>query len=607
MEKESQSRATTPTFATRGLAWACVVGLSALVALVSYAATVHTPPFSDEVAYFSESIWIAEHGGLGGFLQACLRGEYPFYTRNPGLPLLISGVAERSLEMVRPARLLQVLLASGGLIALFAIARRTIGDAWAATWALAIAGSYPWLSSATTVTVEPLYFALAFVAWHWMCVRDTRDSSTARHALMTGVWLGLAYWFKASILLLGAAAVVSAPVYVAAWLRRRPTRAEWRTFSTASLLVCVGFVGVAWPLLIERTLAKGNPFYLDSAAAMWMDHWEQHHILFQGLGEFSASQWFATHTSAQTWQRLSNGLLSQLSIASAFFSAQESPGVVGRAVGGGILLLALRGMFLLDRPFARIHTLCFCALGVASLAWNIQTQSARLSGFFAPILGYLAVVAARDLSERFATAATAARSRPIVPRVAVGVASLYLIGVLVGGGHLPGQWPPSPRESLRVSTSYAALGQWMVEHVIEPEATVFQTPYLYPDLQLHWLLGHDEQFVNIPLFEDFRQVDAYAARRGARYLVIARGTSLALRRNIFAPYAQGRLDDMRFALPGWNRVAEDPSEGHAWVVFESRREAAEAVRPIVDSAPASAAAEVPAEPTLELVERTLRQ
>lgn len=585
----------------------CVAVLSALVALATYSSTAHTPPFSDEVAYFSESIWIAEHGGFSGFLQACLSGDYPFYTRNPGLPLLMSTVAERSLEMVRPARLFQVLLSWGALVAMFAVARKSIGDAWAAVWALGIAASYPWLSSAATLTVEPVFFSLAFIAWYWMCVREWREDSRATHWLVTGVILGVAYWFKASVLLLGATVFVSVPVYVVVNMRKRPTTDDVRMIATACALVISGFVFVTWPLLLERFVAKGNPFFLDSAAAMWMDHWEQHHIMFQGLAEFSLSQWFATHTFEQAWQRLASGLVSQLAIASAFFSPQEKPGWIGRVFGVFVLALSLRGGWLLRHPFARFHTLCFCALSIGSLSWNIHTQTPRLSGFLAPILGYLAVLAVRDGVEKSGRRMAVPFAHSAWRPVGVSLASLYLAGVLVGGAHLSNQWPPSPRDSLRVSPSYASLGQWMVEHVIKPGATVFQTPYLYPDLQLHWLLGHEDLFVNIPLFEEFRQVDAYANKRGARYLVIARGTSLDLRRQIFAPYAQGELDAMKFDLPGWRKVAEDPSEGRAWVIFESQLEAAKQRRLSEPAAGNSVAGHFPAEPALELVEGTLRE
>lgn len=372
------------------LAVLCVLVISAVVAIATYASTAHTPPFSDEVAYFSESIWIAEHGGFSGFLQACFSGDYPFYTRNPGLPLLMSTLAERSLEMVRPARLFQVMLAWAALVAMFAVARRSIGDAWAAGWTLIIAASYPWLSSAATLTVEPLFFALAFFGWYAMCVREQNEGVASRHWFATGAILGIAYWFKASILLLGATVVVSAPVYWIAMIRKRPSGTEARAISSVVCLVIAGFVLVTWPLLLERFVAKGNPFFLNSAPEMWMDHWEQHHIMYQGLAEFSLSQWFATHTVEQAWQRLLSGLLSQFSIASAFFSAKESPHWLARCVGTAVLLLSVRGAWLLPRPFARFHTLCFGALSFGSLSWNIHTQTARLSGFLAPIIGFLA-------------------------------------------------------------------------------------------------------------------------------------------------------------------------------------------------------------------------
>ena len=62
--------------------------------------------------------------------------------------------------------------------------------------------------------------------------------------------------------------------------------------------------------------------------------------------------------------------------------------------------------------------------------------------------------------------------------------------------------------------------------------------------------------------------------------VIARGTSLALRGKILVPYARAQLDSMQFEIPGWQHAAENLN---------------------------SVSGNFPAEPTLELVEDTLRQ
>jgi hypothetical protein len=89
--------------------------------------------------------------------------------------------------------------------------------------------------------------------------------------------------------------------------------------------------------------------------------------------------------------------------------------------------------------------------------------------------------------------------------------------------------------------------------------------------------------------------------------VIARGTSLALRGKILAPYARAHLDSMQFEIPGWQHAAENPNGGRARVVYESKLEAAKQARQHEAEHANSVSGNLPAEPTLELVEGTLRQ
>src|SRR5208337_784219 len=82
----------------------------------------------DESAYLSESAWIAEHGGIRGYLRLCIEGRYPQAGTYPLLAVAASPFASRDLAFIRPARLFKSALTALALIGLFLVTGRL------ATW-----------------------------------------------------------------------------------------------------------------------------------------------------------------------------------------------------------------------------------------------------------------------------------------------------------------------------------------------------------------------------------------------------------------------------------------------------------------------------------------
>ena len=97
-----------------------------------------------------------------------------------------------------------------------------------------------------------------------MCVRERNEGVASRHWFATGAILGIAYWFKASILLLGATVVVSAPVYWIAMMRKRPSGTEARVISSVvCLVIAFGFATItdeeAFETLTNGLRVTGEP------------------------------------------------------------------------------------------------------------------------------------------------------------------------------------------------------------------------------------------------------------------------------------------------------------------------------------------------------------
>ena len=75
----------------------------------------------DESVYLSESAWIAEHGGICGYLRLCFQGRYQQTGAYPLLAVAASPFASRDLAFIRPARLFKSALTTLALIGLFLV------------------------------------------------------------------------------------------------------------------------------------------------------------------------------------------------------------------------------------------------------------------------------------------------------------------------------------------------------------------------------------------------------------------------------------------------------------------------------------------------------
>lgn len=564
----------------------CGLGAAALIAVLfavtAWSLSYDYYPKRDETFYFDEANWIAEHGGAPGFLAACFRGEYPFHNRNPAMALLVSPGIERSLSAVRPARMIAIVLSALGLFAIYLLSHRRLGAPAALALAAVLAASTPWLLTAPEITAEPLIFAAIFAGW-LACSMQWR---------VPGGWFGAgllvaaAWWIKASALLLALAGAAALGAYLLYKLARRspPTRLEATGAARGAGLFALGFALLAAPLMVDRFLQKGSPFYSDAGACLWIDDWDQHRLLFQGLQEFNVRTWFQTHSLGDAAARLATGAVQQLDLAAQYFDpmlrdpAKAAPAPV-YLLGGAVLLLAAWGWWTLLGLWTRIYTLAFLACAFALMAWYVHTPAVRLSAILGPVVAFLALRGAADLFRR--RRRKFPRRFPAFRRARLR-AGLLLAAALYGTVIPAALWlRPSavkaPTGAVPAPPGFLPLAAWMRDVAVPQQALCFQTPLLYPNYQVQWLAGHDELWLDVPPLTGFESFQAYAAKRNARYLIVE-ADSLAGRENLFGefftatplpePYQAYRRLNILKPPPGWRIVKSDGAPLFSWVIHE---------------------------------------
>jgi hypothetical protein len=548
--------------------WGSALMIAAVFSAAAYSLMHDIPPWSDEAAFFAEANWIAERGGPVGLVDACLKGEYRFHNTNPGVQVMLSTFIERTLDSVRPARLFESVVAALGLILIYALSKRSLGAVGALILAGLLGASVPWVHTAKQVTAEPLIYAFFFAGW--LSIAGLRRPQTVvkeRSLFIAGLIVGAAWWIKASALLLPVAAVAALlPYWIAVRCRHRRCWSV-RTVLAHSGLFAGGFLCITWPLLLDRYLLTGNPFFSYPGVYLWLDSWDQHHLYLQGLQDFSFSSWVSTHTLGEAWARLTGGLQTQLSHAIRLFETVQLNRTLQSSLGAALIALSLWGLGTLRSLWARAFTATLLLLSILLLSWYSHTAVRRLSAIIGPIIGFLLISGAGDLWHRLR------RLKPALfppwsrlclrGAVACGVSVLTLS--ILGKLTLKPEGLVSPGKPFRVSASYTKLLDCLRQEVLPTKSVCLQVPNLSPYFQVRWLLGHDELFINIPPLPDFATFNEYAAKRDARYLILAHGEALESRMYLFVDPQQGA----ELRLPGWRLSFTDPYRH--WLIFEREK------------------------------------
>ncbi|NLF00629.1 MAG: glycosyltransferase family 39 protein [Anaerolineales bacterium] len=243
----------------------------------------------DQRDYLKIGLWISR--GIG----------FTDSNRNPLYPLLLAPLATRDVRYFTMAKCVSLGIGCMGLVMTYYIARKYVGSVSALAVASLLMLNREYRYAAAHVDTEILLTPLFFAAWHSCCeaLRSTvLGQDKGRCATIAGVLAGLAYLAKGTGLLIPA-------VFFGTLILLRG--AKWLGNRRIWFFV-LGFIVVALPLWAYHLLEHGNPLYnINTTHYMWNDSWEENFTY--DLAELpTLFTYLQTHTVANAWERLSNGL-----------------------------------------------------------------------------------------------------------------------------------------------------------------------------------------------------------------------------------------------------------------------------------------------------------
>jgi hypothetical protein len=536
----------------------------------------------DESAYLSESAWIAEHGGIAGYLKLCFQGRYPRGAANPLLAIMASGFAQRSLAFIRPARLFKSALTALALIGIFLVAGRLAG--WErGAWLIAmIALSRNWLGKAGVFTIDPIIYALIFLAW----------------LLIAGLWrprgrwfwagaaFGVAYMAKGTALLL-LAGLLCAVAWRLALGKDRLRLLRSSRFWLAGALFAAGAVITAAPLLVETTLDSASESALTRylPPGMWLDNWSQHLDINPERATQGMRGYFQAHGLAGAARRLVSGMADQLPRFAGVFAidkgAPQALWLLTCAVSAVLFALAVRGIFREGDSWARSYTVWFALAGFILYSWfSAITYASRFAATFGPVFAWYAAGEIHALLRRWSERRTQPARQSFLPRRAVqGTAAVLIACLLVSNGR---RLPADPRQPLPLKPDYKQLMDWYDAHVIEAKAVCIHTMTLGTRFRFLWLLDRSvaerSLSLDMPKAPDFAGFMAYADRVGAEYLLLERAGA-QMRKEVVAAFVRDDPDAglVRLApIPGWRLILEDRDGACGYLIYRRERRPASA-------------------------------
>jgi len=376
-----------------------------------------SPISRDGSSYLTDSLEIADAGGLATLPGRLFRGEYLEDNRHPFYAGVLSTVAERSDRFTDRAKLFSLGGAAFALLFLMGCARRSWGPHGALVAGALFVTNGVVLETSTIVGCES-WLMVFLVLWFG---RATRTPSL-RNDLSTGAFAGLAYLVKGTGTL-----VLLTTCLQLFWTRGRkalaPCAAVLGTF-------CV----VAAPLLWRNALVHSNPVYnVNSSQALWLDNWSdfENSDVMERAGPV---EYLRTHSPLEIGKRIGVGVFKECIHVLQVFSPASPWAGLGLPVLLAVALCVRRD----DAPARKQLLLILFGLFFLAFAWYAQVvQGWRFVGSLVPLLLLPAAALGPRLAQRIG-------ARRLELGTAALAALLILAGLLDGAASFrPNRFTPS--------------------------------------------------------------------------------------------------------------------------------------------------------------------
>ena len=521
----------------------------------------------DESAYLSDSVWIAEHGGILGYLRLCAQGRYQRTGTYPLLAVAASPFASRDLAFIRPARLFKSALTALALIGIFLVTGRLTSWDRGAWWVAMIALSRNWLGKAGVFTIDPIIYALIFLAW-LLIAGLWRPKG---RWLWAGAAFGLAWMAKGTALLL-VAGLIGAVAWRLAFGRDRIRLLSSARFWTAGVLFAAGIAVTAGPLLMQTTLAARSESALTRylPPGLWLDSWSQRLETNPERATQGMSGYLQRHGLSGAAKRLVRGMGDQAPrFVGVFAIDKEAPKalwVLTLIWSAGLFALAVLGIVRERDSWARSYTVLFVLAGFLLYSWfSAITYASRFAATFGPVFAWYAAAELVRVNWQL-------RIGNWKLEILHWVLAILILCLAISNGK---RLPADPREPLPLKPDYAKLMDWYDQNVARTGAVCIHTMDLGWRFRFLWLL-RPSHAIEMPMAPDFAAFMAQADKVEANYLLLARPAPEYA--DFLKPSLSNFIRDDPAAgliqiapIPGWRLVLADRDGVCDYLVYRRQR------------------------------------
>ena len=535
------------------------------------------PSWQDTEAYLGHALYIAEHGGVWGFLRDSFTGRFPITERHPLYLVMLAPFAERTVDFFWNARLLNLAFGAILLLTLVWMVFRRHGTGPALLAGLIYAVSDSLVTAASHVNHET-QFTLCTL-WTWWFLTADAESETAGEGDMprrvarwgiAGAWLGLAYLVKSPASLMGVAIVLAA-----VW------HTGWRFLMGPRIWVLLAATAVlSSPLAVRNLLAFGTPVYEGmNSSIMWFDDWgelgQEHSVMYydrygitriEKNGLPGAADFWREHGLRSIAGRMVKGVVHEITVVArdALGPGYPVPGWLASVWGFAVLGLAVAGWWGRRRSWPGALLFFWSAAFIVFFGWNKLFPDIRYLAPLVPVWISFAAVAGWGLLIRLFDGA-GARRLVAMPVVAFALVTCLWVGVSAASG--------GAKPRMVVTDSYIRLVEWFNGHIEQGDRVLLgPTSDFYG---LIWMVERPISVIQMPSLGDLESFQRYLRERHVRYFVMNTENLYGTGRRLEAqmrPYAEVGPDGglvEKAVLPGWRPVHRDPSSPSRFVIYEA--------------------------------------